>query len=102
MEKAFSHLEVEFTIKQCQVKGDCQAMPCWRGGGHRNARLLLASNRNRKEGLGNKHDIVGRFLNGPTRERVSVTSRAPTSRKRANWASIPCARTVISGCIFMA
>ncbi len=40
------------------------------------ARLLLASNRKRKEGLGNKHDIVGRFLMDHPGTRLGHFTRA--------------------------
>lgn len=45
--------------KQIQVRAKCFVLCC---GGIENSRLLLASNRQRSSGLGNEHDLVGRFL----------------------------------------
>ena len=42
-----------------QVEAACYVLAC---GGIENARLLLASRRCRPEGLGNDHDLVGRFF----------------------------------------
>ncbi|MEM1309007.1 MAG: GMC family oxidoreductase [Cyanobacteria bacterium P01_H01_bin.153] len=45
--------------KQALVKAKLFVLCC---GGIENSRLLLASNRQRTSGLGNEHDLVGRFL----------------------------------------
>jgi choline dehydrogenase-like flavoprotein len=72
--KAFSHLEVS-TINN--VRSKVTARLCvLASGGIENARLLLASNRKRKEGLGNKHDIVGRFLMDHPGTRLGHFTRA--------------------------
>jgi choline dehydrogenase-like flavoprotein len=56
----FSHLEVS-TINNARSR--VTARICVLASGTiENARLLLTSNRARKEGLGNQHDLVGRFL----------------------------------------
>jgi len=45
--------------QRAEVKASVFVLAC---GGLENARLLLASNRIRQQGLGNSHDLVGRFL----------------------------------------
>jgi choline dehydrogenase-like flavoprotein len=49
--------------KRASVRAKAAVLCC---GGIENARLLLASNRAFPEGLGNKHDVVGRFLSDHT------------------------------------
>ena len=50
-------------------------------GGIENARLLLASNKVQKAGLGNSHDVVGRFfMDHPRMYSGNVTLKAPWTR----------------------
>jgi choline dehydrogenase-like flavoprotein len=58
--RAFGHLEVS-TIDNARSRVNAEICVL-ASGAIENARLLLTSNRVCKEGVGNKHDVVGRFL----------------------------------------
>ena len=48
-----------FNGKNLHISADCYVLAC---GGIENARLLLASDKSMKGGIGNQHDLVGRFF----------------------------------------
>jgi choline dehydrogenase-like flavoprotein len=50
-------------------------------GGIENARLLLASNKDRKQGLGNQNDLVGRYFTDHPRLTLGTVDLAPQSRR---------------------